>query len=163
MSAGAALAPDAAMALGIASTSMPFARTPADESERWLRVLRMHGEAGIALQTLGVSEGPLPGLGGSTGRAGGSDGTGGSDRAGSSDRAATAAPGSSAPAPDRDVVAQVTEQAAEHARRRGAGGVGTTDLLIAVMRIYGEDFDRVLRAHGTDRDEVLERLGAAIT
>jgi hypothetical protein len=25
--------------------------------------------------------------------------------------------------------------------------------------VYGEDFDRVLRVHGTDRDEVLERLG----
>jgi hypothetical protein len=136
MSAGTTLAPDAAMALGIASTSMPFARTPSDESERWLRVLRMHGEAGIALQALGVSEGPLPG---------------------------SAAPESApAPAPDRDVVAQVTEHAAEHARRRGAGGVGTTDLLIAVMCIYGEDFDRVLRAHGTDREEVLERLHAAL-
>ena len=28
------------------------------------------------------------------------------------------------------------------------------------MHVYGEAFDRVLRAHGTDRDEVLERLGA---
>jgi hypothetical protein len=30
---------------------------------------------------------------------------------------------------------------------------------MAVMHVYGEDFDRVLRVHGTDRDEVLERLG----
>ena len=59
MSTGSALAPDAAMALGIASTAMPFARTPEDEAERWLRVLRTHGEAGIALHALGVSEGPL--------------------------------------------------------------------------------------------------------
>ena len=29
---------------------------------------------------------------------------------------------------------------------------------MAVMHVYGEDFDRVLRAHGTDRDEVLARL-----
>jgi hypothetical protein len=154
MSAGAALAPDAAMALGIASTSMPFARTPADESERWLRVLRMHGEAGIALQALGVSEGPLPGCGGSSDRA-----TAAAATAPASERAGSA-PGRETLSPERDVVTQVTEQAAEHARRRGAGGVGTTDLLIAVMRIYGEDFDRVLRAHGTDRDEVLARLDA---
>ncbi|HEY5194817.1 MAG TPA: hypothetical protein VIJ39_13245 [Solirubrobacteraceae bacterium] len=30
---------------------------------------------------------------------------------------------------------------------------------MAVMHFYGADFDRVLRAHGTDRDEVIERLG----
>ncbi len=136
MNAGSALAPDAAMAVGIASTAMPFARTPKDEAERWLRILRMHGEAGIALQALGVSEGPLRPAGES------------SDREG-------AAP---AGAEDRDVVAQVIAYARDIADRRGAGGVGTSDLLMAVMRIYGEAFDRVLRAHGTDRHEVLERL-----
>jgi hypothetical protein len=26
------------------------------------------------------------------------------------------------------------------------------------MHVYGEDFDRVLQVHGTDRDEVLARL-----
>ena len=59
MSPTATLAPDAAMALGIAATAMPFARTPEGEAERWLRVLRLHGESGIALQALGVSEGPF--------------------------------------------------------------------------------------------------------
>jgi hypothetical protein len=127
------------MALGIASTSMPFARTTHDQAERWLRVLRMHGESGIALQGLGVSEGPLPASAdGSHGEAGGGAPT----------------------ASDRDVVARVTEQARQIAHDRGVEGIGTRDLLVAVMRIYGEDFDRVLRAHGTDRDEVLERLAA---
>jgi hypothetical protein len=138
MNAGSVLAPDAAMALGIASTAMPFARTPEDEAERWLRVLRMHGEAGSALQALGVSEGPLRASGGS------------------SDRESPTLAG----ADDRDPVARVSEHAVDIAGRRGAGGVGTKDLLMAVMRIYGEDFDRVLRAHGTDREEVLERLAA---
>ena len=59
MSSPPALAPDAAIVLGIASTAMPFARTPHEEVERWLRVLRMHGQVGIALQALGVSEQPL--------------------------------------------------------------------------------------------------------
>ena len=59
MNAGPAIAPDAAMVLGIAATAMPFARTPEAEAERWLRVLRLHGEVGAALQALGVSEGPL--------------------------------------------------------------------------------------------------------
>ncbi len=139
MSSAPAFAPDAAMVLGIASTAMPFARTPEDEAERWLRVLRLHGEVGIALQALGVSEGSLRVQG---------EGT---------DRARTA----SVSVDERDAVAQVTEDALRIASRRGATGVATTDVLMAVMHFYGEDFDRVLRAHGTDRDEVIERLGAS--
>jgi hypothetical protein len=133
-----ALAPDAEMVLGIAATAIPFARTPEDEAERWLRVLRQHGEAGIALQALGVSEGSVQ------------------VQDESADRARTA-PGSGG---DRDVVAQVTEDAVQMASRRGAAGVATTDVLMAVMHVYGADFDRVLQAHGADRDEVIERLGA---
>jgi hypothetical protein len=133
-----ALAPDAAMVLGIASTAMPFARTPEAEAERWLRVLRLHGEVGTALQALGVSEGPL--------RVPAED----------TDRQRAARDG----VDDRDPVGQVVEQAVQIAARRGAAGVATTDVLMAVMHVYGEDFDRVLQAHGTDRDEVLERLGA---
>ena len=45
------------------------------------------------------------------------------------------------------------------AAHRGAQAVGAGDVLVAVMYVYGADFDRVLRVHGTDRDEVLERLG----
>jgi hypothetical protein len=140
MSAAAALAPDAAMALGIAATAMPFARTPEGEAERWLRVLRLHGEAGIALQALGVSEGPFEG----------------------SRESHEREPNTPAGAAGRDPVAQVTEQAVAIASQRGAGGVGTKDLLLAVIRIYGEDFNHVLVAHGTDRDEVLERLGRPV-
>jgi hypothetical protein len=142
MSSGPALAPDAAMTLAIASTAMPFARTPEAEVERWLRVLRMNGQVGIALQALGVSEAPLPGGGESSDRGGG-----GGARA--------------VPADDRDAVARVTEHAVRIAGERGANALATTDLLMAVMHVYGEDFDRVLRAHGTDRQEVLERLDLA--
>jgi len=134
-----ALTPDAAMVLGIASTAMPFARTRKDEAERWLRVLRLHGDVGMALQALGVSEGPLHGQ----------------------DESTPGAPTTPASADDRDVVAQATEDAIRIASRRGATGVATTDVLMAVMRFYGPDFDRVLRAHGTDRDEVIEQLGAS--
>lgn len=136
MSAGPALAPDAAMVLGIASTAMPFARNREAEAERWLRLLRLHGEVGIALQALGVSETslPLPTA---------------DDRADRPDDV-----------PDLDAVEAVTEHTVRIARERGANGVATTDVLMAVMHVYGEDFDRVLLAHGTDRDEVLERLTA---
>lgn len=137
MSAGPALAPDAAIVLGIASTALPFACTAEDAAERWLRVLRLHGEAGAALQALGVSEGSLR-------------------RSDGNEPEWAPAPG----ADDRDAVAQVLEHAVRCADRRGAAGVATSDLLIAVMDVYGADFERVLRAHGTDRDEVLERLGA---
>jgi hypothetical protein len=142
MNATPKLAPDAAIVLGIASTAMPFARTPEEAAERWLRVLRLNGRAGAALQALGVSEGPLQAPGGAD-----------SDlaRAGSAD------------IDHRDAVLQVTEHAAHIARRRGATGVTTADLLMAVMHVYGADFDRVLRAHGTDRDEVTEQLGAGAT
>ncbi len=129
------LAPDAAIALGIASTAMPFARTPRDEVERWLRVLRLHGQAGIVLQGLGVSEQQLPSS--ESGHAGNRPDSG----------------------TDRDAVSRVTEQAVRIADERRARALSTRDILIAVMRVYGEDFDRVLRVHGTDRDEVLARLG----
>lgn len=135
---GAAIAPDAAIVLGIASTAMPFARTAEAEAERWLRILRLHGEAGAALQAIGVSEGRLdessPDL----------------DLAphDTSERA--------------DPVARVIDEAVEIATRRGAAGVATTDLLLAVMCVYGEDFDHVLAAHGSEHDELVKRLGATL-
>jgi hypothetical protein len=137
MSVRPAVAPDAAMVLGIASTAMPFARTPDEEAERWLRVLRLHGEVGVALQALGVSEMSLV----------------------SAEHAAAPAQATQAP---HDAVANIVERAVALAVARGSSGVATTDVLLAVMQVYGADFDRVLRAHGTDRDEVLERLGASM-
>jgi hypothetical protein len=133
------LAPDtdAAMVLGMAATAMPFAPTVDAEAERWLRILRLYGDAGSALQGLGVSEAPLEAL-------------------------ATDAEGTrpAPPRPDRrGVVTAVTEQAIRAAGRRGAHTIGTSDVFVAVMQVYGRDFDRVLWAHGTDSAEVLERLG----
>jgi hypothetical protein len=133
MSARPAPDVDAALVLGMASTALPFARSPEAEAERWLRILRMHGQAGAALQSLGVSEAPIEDSGVEEGpRAEG-------DR--------------------RDIVATVTEGAVGFAAHRGASTVGADDVLVAVMQVYGEDFDNVLRAHGTDRYEVLARLG----
>lgn len=142
MSTRPMFAPDAAMVLGIAATAIPFARTSEDQAERWLRVLRLHGEVGIALQALGVSEMSQPRSGAGT------------DREPQAVRQAHSE--------QRDVVALVTEHAIRIAAARRAPGVSTTDVLLAVMRVYGEDFERVLRAHGADADEVLERLGAGV-
>ena len=138
MSSEPVLAPDAAMALGIASTAMPFARTPDAEVERWLRALRLHGQVGIALQALGVSEVPLPGSDSAEGK-----------------------PAPAAGAGERDAVALVTEEAVRIAGERQARALTTIDVLMAVMHVYGGDFDRVLREHGADREELLERLGLA--
>jgi hypothetical protein len=139
MNGALALAPDAAIALGLASTAMPFARTQDEAVERWLRVLRSTGQAGAVLRALGVSEGAL-----------GISADGQRD-SGEVDRREIPS----------DAVSQVAERAAALARERGARDVATTDLLLAVMSVYGTDFDRALRAHGTDRDNLLARLAAA--
>jgi anti-sigma B factor antagonist len=129
---------DAAMALGLASTAMPFASSRRAEALRWLRILRLHGEAARVLCALGVGEAPL-------GDAGGPN-------------AAEAA--AEAERDSRDAVNTVSELAVRLARKRAATSVGTGDILLAAMRFYGPDFDRVLAAHGTDRDEVIARLAA---
>jgi hypothetical protein len=131
------LGEDAAMALGIASTAMPFARTPAEAAERWLRILRLHGEVGVALGALGVSEGPLP------------------EAEENIDDERMSAYGIDF----RDPISRVSERAVQVAGERDATEVATTDLLMAVIDVYGAHFDRVLRAHGTDRDELIEQLG----
>jgi hypothetical protein len=121
------------MVLGIASTAMPFARTADEEAERWLRVLRLHGEVGVALQALGVSEDSLLG--------------------------ADADAQADAEGLHSEAVTNIAAEAVKVAAQRNSPGVATTDVLVAVMRVYGAHFDHVLRAHGTDRDEVLSRLG----
>lgn len=133
MNGSPAIAPDAAMVLGLVSTAIPFAGTPEAEAERWLRVMRLHGQVGIALQALGVSEMSVSEH----------------DQAGDHEQSAGG---------DPDVIAHVVEHASRIAGERGASGVATPDLLMGVMHVYGEDFDRVLHVHGTDREELLEEL-----
>ena len=55
----------------------------------------------------------------------------------------------------------MTDRAAEFAAGRGAENVGTTDILFAVLDVYGKLFDRVLYLRGTSREELVERLTAA--
>jgi hypothetical protein len=130
------LAPDATVALALATTAMAFARDTDEQAERWLRILRVHGDAGVALSALGVSEAPLE------------------------EPAAAGEPADSAADGSGDAVTKVTDQAAHVAAQRGADLVSTSDVLVAVMQVYGEHFDRVLLTHGTDRDEVLARVSS---
>lgn len=129
---------DAAMAVGLASTALPFATSRRAEALRWLRILRLQGEAARVLCALGVGEAPLP------------------DVDPDADELLPAAGRTG-----RDPVTSISELAVRVARKRGAPSVGTGDILVAVMRFYGSDFDAVLTAHGTDRDEVFGRLDAA--
>jgi ATP-dependent Clp protease ATP-binding subunit ClpA len=140
MNARTGIAPDVALVLGIASTALPFARTAEDEAERWLRVLHLHGEVGSALQELGVSEGRV-------------------EEAEIDEEAR----GLAASIHDSNAIERVTEHATRIASERGAQIVTTTDVLLAVMDVYGPEFDRVLRAHGTNRAEVIEQLGGTDT
>jgi ATP-dependent Clp protease ATP-binding subunit ClpA len=134
-----ALAPDAAVALGIASTAMPFARTPEAMLERWLRILRLHGDAGVALQGLGVGEGRLQADPQSF------------ERVGSAPRSLAS----------DDAAERVGEKAHEIAREHSEGLITTKHLLLAVMSLYDAEFDRVLQAHGCDRIELEQRLDAS--
>jgi hypothetical protein len=131
------LSQDAAIVLALAETAVPFAHSPEDEAERWVRVLRLHGWVGAALQSLGVGEAPLE---------------------------TTAQPISllrRRPLGE-DVVGMVRQQAHELALTRGAGAVCTVDVLFALFAVYGKTFDRALYVRGTSRDELVERLPADV-
>jgi hypothetical protein len=127
---------DAAIVLALAETAIPFASTREDEAERWVRVLRLHGQVGGALQGLGVGEAPL--------------------------ETVAQEPASRTPRkPGQNVVREVANAAARYATGRGAKLVGTLDVLFAVFEIYGKSFDRALYVRGASREELIERLAVA--
>ncbi|HYZ27611.1 MAG TPA: hypothetical protein VE570_01035 [Thermoleophilaceae bacterium] len=120
--------------LGLAGTALGFAHSREDEAERWLRVLRMHGRVGEALQALGVAEAPLMTY-------------------------ARPAPSPAAVPPDGgDPVEAICRRAVRMASARAADRVATVDILFAVLATYGQAFDRALYIRGTSREELLERL-----
>jgi hypothetical protein len=132
------LSQDAALVVALVGTAIPFAHSAEDEAERWLRAMRLHGQVGSCLQALGVGEAPL---------------MTGSEQ--------DHPEGHGTPPLGADVLVEVTNRAAELATARSAENVGTTDILFAVLDIYGKLFDRVLYMRGTSRDELTERLTAA--
>jgi hypothetical protein len=132
------LSQDAAIVLALAETAIPFALSVEDEAERWVRLLRLHGQVGLALQSLGVGEAPLSTI---------------------------AQPHAVRVLRSRpigeDPVADVTLAARRLAGKRGARAAATVDVLFAVIGVYGRTFDRTLYTRGTSIDELLERLPAA--
>jgi anti-sigma B factor antagonist len=132
------LSSDAAIVVGLAATALPFAESTADELRRWLRILSAHGEAGRALRCVGVTDADAAHEG---------PGAVGPD-----------AGGPSAPAQS---LMRISAAAAVIAADRAAASVSTVDLLLAVMTVYGDAFDRELRTRGTSATDVIECLGSS--
>jgi hypothetical protein len=129
------LSQDAAIVLALAETAIPFSTSREDEAERWVRVLRMHGQVGGALQALGVGEAPLETV---------------------ADAPAARTPRSAKANP----VTGVASAATRFAFGRGAKLVGTVDVLFAVFEVYDHAFDRALYVRGASREELIQRLAA---
>jgi hypothetical protein len=125
---------DAAIVLALADTAVPFAGSLEDEAERWVRVMRMHGQVGAALQALGVGEAPL--------------------------ETPAAGPDERREALGKSAVSAVAEAAGALARERGSRLVTTVDVLFAAMELYGRAFDRALYVRGASRDELIDRLAS---
>lgn len=123
----------AASVLALAETTVARALSRADEAERWLRLLRLHGRVGAALQAVGVADRQL------------------STRA---ERSAGRSYGAAGGAP----VALVADEAADFAGERGADAMETVDVLFAVIARYGSVFDRALYEAGTSRQAVIDAL-----
>jgi hypothetical protein len=126
------LSQDAAITLGLAGTSILHARDEHDAAERWVRVLRLYGLVGAAMQALGVGEAPL--------------------------ETPSVKPELRRKPEDVPGAEEVTARSRDMALQRGAPAVGTIDILFACFDLYGSAFDRALYVRGTSRDELLERL-----
>jgi hypothetical protein len=137
MSDSPRISQDAAIVLALADTAVPFAGSLEDEAERWVRVMRMHGQVGAALQALGVGEAPLE------------------------SPAAGPGEGDRSKALGRSAVNAVGEAAGALARERGSRVVTTVDVLFAAMELYGRAFDRALYVRGASREELIDRLAGA--
>ncbi len=130
------LTADAAFVLALAHHALAFADSTTAEAERWLRIMRVYGQAGATLQALGVGEAPLD------------DGA-----------ARTLVPLPRRPRRDpRDAVRLVERRACALAVFRQADVVSTVDLMFALGEVYGDAFDRELRIRGASWQELVERL-----
>jgi hypothetical protein len=122
----------AKMAVALAATALPFARSGSEEAERWLRILRVNGAVGNAMQALGMPEEPfLDGI-----------------EVPDDDPCRPGALGA------------VIEAAASNALGRGTEAIATEDLLVGVLATYGQTFENALAIRGTTPAEVLDLLAA---
>ena len=120
------------IALELAETTVPYARSREGEAERWLRVLRRVDRVGDALAELGYPDAPPESAAEARLPAGVPDEVG--------------------------AIEDVAERAAMYARARGGRVVGTIDLLFAVLGVYRKDFSRALYRAGITREMLLDHL-----
>jgi hypothetical protein len=128
------LSRDAVTVLGLAGTALPYAQSVDDEIERWLRPLRLYGESGAALQSLGVGE--------------------------ARNQNTPTQPAKTSSEGPSETLHEVTTVAQRLAAERGASAVGTLDILRAVMEHYGEDFEQTLEGHSGTVAELKDQLAA---
>ena len=125
------LSREVVIALELAETTVPYARSRQGEAERWLRILRRLERTGDALGSLGVPDGPLE----------------------SPAEARMAYEGEPSVS-----VHEVAERAEMYAQARGGKVVGTIDLLFGVLGTYGRDFSKALYRSGVPRELLLDHL-----
>src|SRR4051794_21600045 len=127
------LSQDAAIVLALAETAIPFAVSVEDEAERWVRLLRLHGQVGLALQSLGVGEAPLSTM-----------------AQPHAVRVLRSRPLGENP------VADVTLAARRLASKRGARAAATVDVLFAVIGVDGRGLGRALYIPGPSLEGALQ-------
>jgi anti-sigma B factor antagonist len=115
------LSPDAALALGLATSALPFTESPTGEAECWARILLTHGG-----QTL-MPDAPDSGPPQSTPANEGND--------------------HRADARWQERLDRVVSGALRIAQARGGSSVRTGDVLRGVLAVYGVAFERELHAH----------------
>jgi anti-sigma B factor antagonist len=130
------LDPDAALAVALASTALPFSDSRRGEVRRWLRILQLPG-AGTAASALQINR---------------------------------AQPNLPEVPPEVDMqqlpghtVAEVAAHATRIAADRESPAVGTVELLLALLALYGHDFDHVMQEHGQDTIDLIRQLGDGLT
>jgi hypothetical protein len=120
---------EAAAVIGLAELTIPYAPSPAEEVDGWLRLLRREGAVGRALGDLGVVDEQLLG------------------RAEPPER------------PRRlDAVNTIRAKASRLARQRGAASVTTVDILFAVDATHRWYLDRALYERDISRRDLLALL-----
>jgi hypothetical protein len=119
---------EASAVMALAQFTLPYADGPADEADRWLRVLSREGSVGRALTALGYPESELSGRAETVGTL------------------------------DFEAIGAVRAKAEMLARQRGNELVTTLDVLFGVLARYGTLVERALYAHGITREALFERV-----
>jgi anti-sigma B factor antagonist len=123
---------DATLVLGLVGTALPFTRSRHEQAIRWLRALRRHGSAGIALAASGIRADPIT--------------------------PPDAADAPTEPSADPDPVGGILSRASRIAGDRRDREVHTTDILAAVMTVYRPELEPLFVVDDVSYGEAVEQL-----